>query len=695
MKRITILFYLFSFFLNAQNINDFYYNVSNGNSSMGNYAPGSIIYPTGYSNYSSDTPVIFVHGFMGKVSNAYEANIDQVKNFHLKAAFVQLKRLGSTVENGQLLKRMIDRVRSHFNVSTVSIVAHSRGGMDTERALYGQNPYVNYSLPSFGYEGVDGVYTLSSPLRGARVADLGATLSLFSGVTWVTMWYTNGWSMTSGSVNSFHNWARSWRINSTSTFFNYYNPNGAAYSRINMSEDNTTRWWAHQSNDECYQGVWYFCYIGRPFHHTVGAYMDAYWEWDWFNSGWRNWHSDSDGLISEYRAKRNVISNASPSLTPGAGDANYRTMHDANHTSLWDPGENHFTREVGYYLHNGLFNSPYGKKSNEIRDDKNKLSVKAEKSSIMASNGNIYFAKNGESEFIIEENNSEMEVLIYAQNAIDQITLVKGNNTFNIDAINSFEDKFSSAKVSVVNFNNLSKGIYKLQTEEDTFLVLANNNSSNTAFAVNLNFDEEVGYDGQSIEVGIANKDDKIDFSKVKVKAYLSKIAESHDSYIELDKITMKEFLFNPTSKKGIYKLAFTDLTPGNTYSLRIEALSKEGDVLLARNIVNTFYVKQDISVKNVTAKAFVDEKSEILPSEIQIEVYPNPMKDKLTVQTNGVTINKIQWIGLRGEMIKEFDIDNATKYQFNIDELHIEKGMYFLNIITSKGEKLQKVMVN
>ena len=403
----------------SQSITEVNYNVSGGDTESYDN-PGTIVYPTGYTGSNSKTPVIFVHGIFGKLSGSYKANIEQVKNYNLNAAFVQLKPTGSTIENGKLLSKMINYVRWHYNAETVSIVAHSKGGLDTERALYGQNAYTNSSLPSFSYEKVDGVYTFSSPVRGARVAEVGSTLSWFSGVVWATMWYTNGWSLTSGNVNGFHNWAKNWRINSTGTFKNAYHPNGASYNRLNMVEDNTTRWWAHQSNDECYttdEGSdaleWAYCYIGRPFQHSVGAYIDAYWEWDWFDSGWRNWHSNSDGFISEYRAKRYANTNAYPSLTPGAGDSNYRTMRDANHTSLWEADEEHFTREAAPYIHAGLYGGTRTNTTNqpifEINSPR-KEPVKVRSTSILVSNGNMYLAKNSQTNLIIEENSVTMNL---------------------------------------------------------------------------------------------------------------------------------------------------------------------------------------------------------------------------------------------------------------------------------------------
>ena len=695
MKKITILILLciVSFGVNAQSIHEYNYNISNGNpTSYDN--PGTIVYPVGYANYSNKTPVIFVHGITGKLSGAYDANIDQVTNYHLKAAFVQLKPIGSTIENGKLLKKMIDRVRSHFNVATVSIVAHSKGGMDTERALYGQNPYVSYNLPSFGYEKVDGVYTFSSPVQGARVADVGATLSWFSGIVWATMWYTNGWSLTSGNVNSFHNWAKGWRINSTTTFKNYNNQNGASYNRLNLVEDNTTRWWAHQSDDECYQDLWYYCYIGRPFQHTVGAYIDAYWEWDWFNSGWRNWHSNSDGFISEYRAKRNINGNANPNLTSGAGDSNYRTMRDANHSSLWEKGENHFSREAAPYLHNGLFGSYNKQAVNNTPIKEEKIAVKALKSHIMASNGNVYFGKNGATEFIVEEDNNDLEILIYAQNAIQNITFNNGANSYTIDALNSIRDSFSGAMVSVFNTNELPQGVFQLNTNENDFLVLANNKTTNTAFAVNLNFDEEKGYHGETIQVGIANKDNDINFNAVKVKAYLSKVAQSQDTYIASDKVILKEYNLKPIGKKGIYEIAFNDLTPGSTYALRIEAIAKDGDVLLSRNIINTFYVTQQLPTKNVVAKEFKNQKPTENTLGLDIQIYPNPVTENIYVHSNGDLIQDIKIIGSRGEIISNFNV-HATQWQLNVKSLKLNSGLYFIKVITKNGEKLQKLMIN
>ncbi len=681
MKKIILFVFLLGILssLSAQTIREYSYNVYNGDLSSWYNRPGNIIYPNSYYNDTYRTPVVFVHGITGKVSNSYKANIDQVKNYHLKAAFVQLNPLGTPEQNGKLLKRMIDRITAHYGSATVSIIAHSKGGMDTERALYGRNPY-NNSIPSFGYEKVDGVYTFSSPLRGARIADVGAILS-WTGVAFIAMWYTNGYQLTSGSVNSFHNWAKGWRINSYTTFKNYYNPNGASYSRINMTEDNTTRWWAHQSDDACYQNIWYFCYVGNAFHHTAGAYYDAYWEWDWFDSGWRNWHSSNDGFISEYRAKRSIITNASNALTQGAGDSNWRVMHNANHTSLWEPGENHFSREVAPYLHRGFYGSNGYNRPSQTTPHLNKNSVDSENLSkiVMLSKGNIYYSKNGQTNFIIEENKQSVNLIIYSDTQINQLKLSdeQKNNNYNFTIIDSKIDKFTGAYQSIVHIDNLDKGVYKLNLPATDFIVMAEYETSKTAFGVNFNFDETEGYDGQQIEVAIANQDNSIDFSKVNVTAKVNLISNDGDNPVDIEKQSIIDFRMQAVANKpGHYITTLQGLIPGAVYGIRIEAKAEEGNSLLSRNVLNTFFVKDEIPVQNVNVTE-ASMKLNILTNDM-ISIYPNPAKELFTVSIDDIQDAKIDIYNQAGQLVKQ-TTQTGINTKINIKDL--SSGMYFVKV--------------
>ncbi len=695
MKKSILLSFalllMMSLSVNGQTIHEYNYNANSATMSTWYDNPGNIIYATHYSAYNSKTPVIFVHGITGKVSNSYKANIQQVKNYHLNAAFVQLDPLGTPEQNGKLLKRMIDRVTAHFGAATVSIVAHSKGGMDTERALYGRNPY-NNNIPSFGYEKVDAVYTFSSPLRGSRVADAGSALS-WTGIAFIAMWYANGYQLTSGSVNSFHNWAKSWRINSTSTFKNYYHPNGASYSRLNMVEDNTTRWWAHQSNDYGYQNLWYYKYVGNPFHHSAGAYLDAHWQWAGLHSGWRNWHTSNDGFIAEYRAKRSIITNASNALTPGAGDSNYRVSHDANHASLWEVGENHFSREAAPYLHYGYYNGNYGRPSNstnETSEGKNLVAAEVFNNTIMASNGNAYFSKNGTSTFIIEEDNQPIDFILYTDESVDHFTLTdtKGN-TSRFEITNNKQDAFTTAYQSVAHISNLPKGVYELKISSDEFLVMANYAETNTVFAVNMNFADAVGYNGETIEVGIVNDANAIDFSKVQVTATLNLIGQDDTRTIGVDKMQPANYTMTVMpNQAGHYQVHFPNLQRGAVYGLRIEAIASEGKTLLSRNVLHTFYVKDELPVQVVDV-AKVTEKSDINIDKVAI--YPNPATDMVNIYVEGINQAKVTLFNNVGTLVGTYKLQ-ANKASINVSNL--AKGMYIVKIQTAKETIVKQLLV-
>jgi hypothetical protein len=664
----------------GQTIREYNYNVNNGSLSTWYNTPGKIIYPTNYSANNTRTPVIFVHGITGKVSNSYNTNIQQVRNYRLHAAFVQLNPLGTPEQNGKLLKRMIDKVTAHFGAATVSIVAHSKGGMDTERALYGRNPY-NNNIPSFGYEKVDAVYTFSSPLRGSRVADAGSALS-WTGVAFIAMWYANGYQLTSGSVNSFHNWAKHWRINSTSTFKNYYHQNGASYSRLNMVEDNTTRWWAHQSNDYSYQSKWYYKYVGNPFHKSAGAYLDAYWQWAGLHSGWRNWHTSNDGFIAEYRAKRSIITNNSNALTPGAGDSNYRVMHDANHTSLWEVGENHFSREAAPYLHRGFYGyqgRPSNSNVNNANEGKDLVNAEIFNNVIMASNGNAYFSKNGSSSFIIEEDNQAINLIFYTEKAVDHFTLIdaKGKE-ITLDIKNGQQDAFTTAYQSTGQINNLPKGVYELKMSSDEFLVMASYTETQTAFAVNMNFADQNGYDGESIEVAILNDANDVDLSKVQVTATVNLISMNDSQTISVDKMTPVHYTMTAMpNNAGHYTVQFPNLQKGAVYGLRIEAIANEGKVLLSRNILHTFYVKDVLAVETVDVAKRTNNTKPVID---KVQIYPNPATDIVNIDVAGVVDAKVLLFNNTGVLVGTYNL-NDSKTSINVSNL--AKGMYIVKVKT------------
>lgn len=121
--------------------------------------------------------LLFVHGKGGSAQSwwtetTYHGTNDMYAYaYHngYRTAFVDLYPEGSMWDNGALLHQLIDRVRAYFGVDRVAIVAHSKGGVDSNAASvhYGAAPKISR------------VVTLGSPHWGTPLADMA-----FSTWTW-------------------------------------------------------------------------------------------------------------------------------------------------------------------------------------------------------------------------------------------------------------------------------------------------------------------------------------------------------------------------------------------------------------------------------------------------------------------------------------------------------------------------------
>jgi triacylglycerol lipase len=129
-------------------------------------------------NVSYTKPVlVFVHGYNSSASTwwtdtSYHGLNDMYQyayNNGYRTAFVNMYPDQDMWYNGSLLNSQIDQIRSYFGVSKVTIVAHSKGGVDANTASvwYGATPKISR------------IITLSSPHWGTPLADLA-----FSSWTW-------------------------------------------------------------------------------------------------------------------------------------------------------------------------------------------------------------------------------------------------------------------------------------------------------------------------------------------------------------------------------------------------------------------------------------------------------------------------------------------------------------------------------
>lgn len=80
--------------------------------------------------------------------------------------------------------------------------------------------------------------------------------------------------------------------------------------------------------------------------------------------------------------------------------------------------------------------------------------------------------------------------------------------------------------------------------------------------------------------------------------------------------------------------------------------------------------------------------------SNFQAQVYPNPTTGKINVQTKtNNEINQIRILSIIGKEMQNFSFDNISSCTINLTNK--TKGIYYIEITTKKGVKIEKIMIN
>ncbi|WP_338763183.1 T9SS type A sorting domain-containing protein [Bernardetia sp. ABR2-2B] len=126
---------------------------------------GNIYYGATPSNLRAGSPVIvFIHGYFSRASSWWILNDMYTKAFNdgYRTAFVSVHPDRDMWTNGQLFSNMLGTITNNLGVNKVVVVAHSKGGLDSDAAL------VHYGA----HTKVERVITLSTPHFGTPLADL-------------------------------------------------------------------------------------------------------------------------------------------------------------------------------------------------------------------------------------------------------------------------------------------------------------------------------------------------------------------------------------------------------------------------------------------------------------------------------------------------------------------------------------------
>lgn len=121
------------------------------------------------SNLKDDAPVLLFVPGLNNVAQIFYEDGDMYETAYdagYQTAFIQLYDAGGESanmwDNGELLAEKIAEISERFDDKPITVVAYSKGGVDTQTAL------AHYGA----WEYVDNVITLSSPHHGSQLADL-------------------------------------------------------------------------------------------------------------------------------------------------------------------------------------------------------------------------------------------------------------------------------------------------------------------------------------------------------------------------------------------------------------------------------------------------------------------------------------------------------------------------------------------
>ena len=137
--------------------------------------PGTIWAGATPSNAGNKPVLVFIHGYSGSANTWFpEGDNDmyaRVYNDGYRSAYVTVHPDQTMWVNGDLFADQLGVITNYFGVNKVVVVAHSKGGLDTDAAL------IHYG----GYQYVDRVVSLGSPHYGSPLADLAQS----SWVSWL------------------------------------------------------------------------------------------------------------------------------------------------------------------------------------------------------------------------------------------------------------------------------------------------------------------------------------------------------------------------------------------------------------------------------------------------------------------------------------------------------------------------------
>lgn len=141
--------------------------VVNGGMGGGNNDVGTIYYGAVPPNTGTKPVLVFIHGYNSSAQTWWVDNDMYTRAFQAghRTAFVSVHPDQSYWTNGTMFANMLNTICNAYGVSRVVVIAHSKGGLDSDAALIHNN----------AWNRVERVITLGSPHFGTPLADLASS----------------------------------------------------------------------------------------------------------------------------------------------------------------------------------------------------------------------------------------------------------------------------------------------------------------------------------------------------------------------------------------------------------------------------------------------------------------------------------------------------------------------------------------
>ena len=116
--------------------------------------------------------------------------------------------------------------------------------------------------------------------------------------------------------------------------------------------------------------------------------------------------------------------------------------------------------------------------------------------------------------------------------------------------------------------------------------------------------------------------------------------------------------------------------------------LSDYTDAISLSDIDITWFIAQEDSLDYVAWATGTTAINTVNPQQSEIQIYPNPAQNQITINNGLLVIGRIQILDITGKIVKQV-ISNNTKQTIDISELN--KGIYFVKV----GERVRKIVKN